>query len=135
MALSGTKDHYKEAQKGVGVKLEVQPVFSNYFSQMGHHPSQSYVVKPATVVPPHLNPLDHSSTVLRSGSRGRNATLRSIPAAVHGPRAPLYTAQPLMNPSRLEPLGASLKLEQVRPVAEPVTARAAASKGFPTKNE
>ncbi|GMH37824.1 hypothetical protein BSKO_05697 [Bryopsis sp. KO-2023] len=53
--VSGPRDHYREQSRSGGFLMEAMPDFGNFFSELAHHPSQSYRLKGDNRIPAHVD--------------------------------------------------------------------------------
>lgn len=88
--VSGPRDHYRQQTSNIPFTMERHPVFPNMFSEMGHHPSNTYMLK-TTFDPPEwvdrgFNPEPRIAADL---------TLRSNPRHMLAGRQPLFVRRPL----------------------------------------
>lgn len=126
MALSSMKDHFREASRATGFKVTPQPIFTNFFSELSHHPARQAAIKPAIRLPPHINPYARPPQPESRVAR----TLRSMTRQVEGAPNLLYYTRPLMAHDT-DSVGPVKLHQDVRPVAQPIDASAAAKQGRP----
>ncbi|KAK9815791.1 hypothetical protein WJX72_009513 [[Myrmecia] bisecta] len=92
--VSGVRDHYRSQTQAGGIKLERVPQFDNFFSELAHHPAQSFRFKAADKLPQHV-PRDFQPQYVTK----EDLLQRSLPQAVSGPHRYRYTKRPLYNPA------------------------------------